>query len=64
MLNLSHLELSYPHNTVSRCDFVSKPEAELRSCERKSSPVELQQLVEVHKHPLCSLWSQISNKIG
>ena len=61
VLDLCHLELSYSYETVSWGDFVSEAETYLSGCEWQSTTVELDEFVEVDKHALSGLWSEIAN---
>lgn len=61
VLNLSHLELTHSHQTISRSNLVSESETNLRSCEGQTTSVEFEQLGKVNEHSLCSLGTKISN---
>jgi hypothetical protein len=64
MLDLGHLELTYPHQTITRGDLVPETQADLGSSEGQPTSVELNQFVEVDEHALSSLGSQVAHKVG
>lgn len=63
ILDLSHLELAYSHQTISRGNLVSEAETDLASTEGHSAAVELQQFMEIDENALSSFGSEVAYQV-